>query len=316
MLRISTSENSRRRKSGVSPSYYEIHRYWRSTSHFAIVPSKPVCTTTVAGALLRFMSKMELYNGNLIEAWRLADRAYQLQPSNPEDIANLAQTWVMLGEPDEAEKLVLEGLEASEQNMALLGTHMQTLLVQRRYEEAESMLREQMDIYGDEMPDSLRRKFNMQLGLIAMVRGDLLKARGLLVAALPEQDEPTYSGDEIMILTLAALATDEMGDEQTAAEMLEQAERIIKRGRLNGVDNSGIYYSEAVILTMREDYPRAMEKLQEAYNRGFREKWVLDIDGRLEPLRNQPEFIGLMDQITEDISRAKAEIRSLSLASL
>jgi hypothetical protein len=43
---------------------------------------------------------------------------------------------------------------------------------------------------------------------------------------------------------------------------------------------------------------------------------VLDIDGRLEPLRNQPEFIGLMDQITDDISRAKTEIRSLSLAYL
>ena len=188
--------------------------------------------------------------------------------------------------------------------------------MRKRYEEAESLLREQMAEYGEQLPDALKRKFNMQLGLIAMVRGDVPKARGLLVSALPEDDEPTYSGDEIMILTLAALATDEMGDEQAAEEMLEQAERVIKRGRLNGVDNPGIYYSEAVLLTMREDYSRAMEKLQEAYNRGFREKWVLDIDGRLEPLRNQPEFIGLMDQITEDISRAKAEIKSLSLASL
>ena len=266
--------------------------------------------------LLRFMSKMELYNGNLVEGWTLADRAYQLQPGNPEDIANLAQTWVLLGQPDEAEKLVLKGLEASDQNMNLLGTHFLTLIVRKRYEEAESLLREQMAEYGEQLPDALKRKFNMQLGLIAMVRGDVPKARGLLVSALPEDDEPTYSGDEIMILTLAALATDEMGDEQAAEEMLEQAERVIKRGRLNGVDNPGIYYSEAVLLTMREDYSRAMEKLQEAYNRGFREKWVLDIDGRLEPLRNQPEFIGLMDQITEDISRAKAEIKSLSLASL
>ena len=79
--------------------------------------------------LLRFMSKMEIYNGNLVEGWKLANRAYQLQPDNPEDIAALARTWVLLGDPQEAERLVLLGLESSEQNSSLLMTHWMALMV-------------------------------------------------------------------------------------------------------------------------------------------------------------------------------------------
>ena len=99
--------------------------------------------------LLRFMAKMELNNGNLVQGWKLANRAYLLQPDNPEDIAALAATWVLLGDTEEAERLVLKGLENSDQNASLLETHWMTLLVEHRYEEAELLLRDQMAQLGD-----------------------------------------------------------------------------------------------------------------------------------------------------------------------
>ncbi|HSM11429.1 MAG TPA: hypothetical protein VK827_07665 [Lysobacter sp.] len=71
-----------------------------------------------------------------------------------------------------------------------------------------------------------------------------------------------------------------------------------------------------MLLIMRSEPDRALEKLREAYARGFREHWVMEIDSRLEPLRDQPEFIALMDRIRDDLSRAKVEIEALSLAAL
>jgi TolB-like protein/Flp pilus assembly protein TadD len=266
--------------------------------------------------LLRFMSKMEIYNGNLVAGWKLANRAYQLQPNNPEDIATLARTWVLLGDTEEAERLVLLGLESSEQNSALLATYWMTLMVSRRYEEAETFVRELMAELGDGIPDSLKRNFSYQLGLIALARGDYAGARDLLVSAISDEDDPAYSGDEVMIVTMAAWATAELGEVEEAAGMLEKAERKIKRARLNGVDDPNIYYSEAVLFTMRSEPARAIEKLKEAYDRGYREQWVLEIDGRLAALRDNPEFILLMEQIKDDISQARIEIRALPLAAL
>jgi TolB-like protein/Flp pilus assembly protein TadD len=266
--------------------------------------------------LLRFMSKMEIYNGNLVNGWKLANRAYQLQPDNPEDIATLARTWVLLGDPEEAERLVLLGLESSEQNANLLGTYWMTLVVSRRYEEAETLVREMIAQAGDGLPESKKRYFNFQLGMIALMRGDIASARDLLVSAISDEDDPAYSGREVEIVTMAALASQQMGESEEAAGMLERAERKIKRARLNGVDDPNIYYSEAVLLIMSSEPAGAMEKLREAYNRGYREQWVMEIDGRLAPLRDTPEFILLMEQIRDDVSRARTEIRALTLAAL
>ncbi len=266
--------------------------------------------------LLRFMSKMEIHNGNLADGWELANRAYQLAPDNPEDIANLARTWVLLGDTDEAERLVLEGLQSSEQNSNLIGTHWMTLIVARRYEEAERLVREQLASFGEELPAALKRDFDLQLGMIALIRGEFQRAHDLLISAINEEGNAAYSGNQLMVITLAALASEYLGASEQASGLLRDAERLIKRARLNGVDDQNIYYNEAILLTMRSEPARAIAKLREAYNRGFRELWVIDIDGRLEPLRNEPEFNALVEQIKSDINRARVEIRSLSIASL
>jgi TolB-like protein/Flp pilus assembly protein TadD len=266
--------------------------------------------------LLRSLAKMELYNGNLVEGWKLAHRAWLLEPNNPEDIATLARAWLLLGDAGEAERLVLDGLKTSEQNANLLSTHWMTLMVAQRYEEAETLVRQLVQNFGDALPDSLARNFNLQLGMIALVRSDFPEARQLLMAAISEEEGPAYNHDEIMVVTLASLASERAGDAAQANELLGVAERKIQRGRLNGVDEPGIYYNEAVLLAMRSEPERALQKLREAYDHGFRESWVLEIDGRLAPLRNQPEFVALMERIRNDLSQARLEIEALALAGL
>ena len=217
---------------------------------------------------------------------------------------------------EEAERLILHGLESSGQNNTLLSTHWDILMAAHRYEEAEALIRQLQKQFGDALPEALERNFNYQLGMIAMIRGDYPRARQLLLAAISEEDQPTYSGRDVAAVTLASLALERVGNSDEASALLDNAERLIKRGRLNGVDDPGIYYNEAVMLAMRDQPAQAMEKLREAYEHGFREQWVLEIDTRLSPLHDKPEFTSLVERIREDLSEARIEIRSLAVAAL
>ena len=49
---------------------------------------------------------------------------------------------------------------------------------------------------------------------------------------------------------------------------------------------------------------------------GFREGWLMEVDGRLDPLRDTAEFISIKNQIDDEISQALAEVRSLPVALL
>ena len=222
----------------------------------------------------------------------------------------------MLGEVEEAERLLIEGMQAAPNNANLKGAYWMLLVVSKRFEEAERVVHEMRADYGDTAPDMIKRRFDFQLGMLAMIRRDFAAAREHLTSAISEEENPAWSGDEIMILTLASLALDQTGKSEESATLLSDAQRMIRRARLNGVDDPNIYYSEGIVLTLLNEPDAALQKLQQAYEKGFRESWVLDIDGRLDPLRDRPEFLLFKDQINNDVTRGLAEIRSLSLAAL
>jgi len=264
--------------------------------------------------LLRKMALHELKHGNLVEGWRFANRAWLLQPDNPEDIAALAKTWLLLGEAGEAERLIRLGLEKSGQNSNLLGTYWMTLMVLHRFEEAETLVRDLMSEYGDSLPDAMRRSFNFQLGMIAFAREDFPRAYSLFSEAIADEDQRAYSGKEVWGFTMASLVSEIVGKHEEAESRLADAERKVQRARVNGVDGPEIYYTEAVILAMRDQSERALEKLDQAYQRGFRELWTLDIDARLDSLREQPGFIALKNRISDDVNSALTEVKSVTLA--
>ena len=264
--------------------------------------------------LLRAMSGYELKAGNLVEGWNLANRAWRLQPDDPEDISVLAWTWVMLGDIEEAERIIRQGLEKSSQNGKLLRAYWKTLMALHRFEEAETLVRDLMSEYGDSLPDALRRNFNFQLGMIAFVRDDFPRAYSLFSEAIGDEDQLAYSGEDIWGFTMASLVSEIVGKHEEAESRLADAERKVTRARLNGVDNPDIYYTEAVILAMRDQSERALEKLNQAYQRGFRELWTLNIDARLDSLREQPGFIALKNRITDDVNSALTEVNSARLA--
>jgi len=246
----------------------------------------------------------------------LAHRAWQLQPDNPEDISTLARAWLVLGGLDEAEELVQKGLETSGQNANLQNVYWQLLLLTGRLEEAQSLVQNMMAEFGGEVPAGLQSNFDLQLGMIAALKADYQLAYEYFNRAISNEDNPAYSGNEILVFTMASLMSRQAGKPDEAQARLTEAERKVKRARLNGVDDPGIYYTEAIIWTMRDDQEKALQKLNLAYEHGFREQWLLEIDGRLDPLRQQTAFIELKNRLEDELTRALAEVRSNSMALL
>jgi len=264
--------------------------------------------------LLRSLAAQEVAQGQLAEGWKLAHRAYLLEPDNPADIAALAKTWMVLGESGEAEKLLLAGLDKSGQNFNLLDVYWLNLVVSGRFEEAERLVHEMMADAGEEPPIALRQMFNLRLGMIALSRKNLPLAAQFLNSAYREEESQGYDSNEILTLTLASLVSKKLGQDGAAASQLASAERKITRARLNGVDDPEIYYDEATVLAMRGKVPAALKKLQQAYEHGFRDRWLLTLDWRLDSIRDQAPFIDLNARMGRDIDRAMAEIRSTQLA--
>jgi TolB-like protein/Tfp pilus assembly protein PilF len=266
--------------------------------------------------LLRPLAFVELNSGALVESWKLANRSYLLEPENPADIIVLAKTWMVLEQNQEAEQLLTQGLETASDNFNLLSVYWMSLLVTGRLEEAERLTRELMQQVGDNLPQALARAFNVQLGMLALARDDLAAADRHLTLAMGDGEPMGYDTDQMLVITFAAMVSQRLGNQTQAEERLVDAERQVKRARLNGVDDPGLYYTESSIMALRNNVPAAIERLSEAYDRGFREHWLLELDWRLDAIRDTEAFIALKARIKDDIDQAVLEIRALNLAAL
>jgi TolB-like protein/Flp pilus assembly protein TadD len=266
--------------------------------------------------LLRTYSSIAFFNGDLVQGWTLARQAYDIDPDSPQVIQMLSKAWLELGNTERAEELLQEAMDIAADNMELKGQYFQLLLLDGRLEEAESMVR---DIFGtdvDGLPENYQRYYHQQMGLIRLVARDLPAALAEFEAAIDPEEDVAFKGDQLFNLTAAAFLHDVVGDPALAQERLAQAERALNRARINGLDNPDIYYNESVIDVLHEDYEGAVQALQAAYDRGWRQTWVLDIDGRLEPLHELPAYIELRQTIEQDIQQARAEIESQAMALL
>ena len=266
--------------------------------------------------LLGTMSGYASAHGDLVEAWEYAQRSYDLEPESPVVIGTMARSWMELGELERAEQLLSAGLELAGDNTDLKVQYYFLMLVTGRLEEAERLVHEQ---YGDsieDLPERFQRFYHFQMGMIRLVKGDLVAARDNLEMAISFSDSLGLDGDQLITLTMASYLNQLLGDAERAAQHLADAERAVRRARINGIDDSGLYYTEVSIFLLRGEKELAIAALQEAYDRGWRQSWLLSLDSRLDPLRNEPEFLEIERQINEDIAKARAEVLAQKMVGL
>jgi len=269
-----------------------------------------------SSTLLRTRSNLASNYGDLVEAWELAKRSFDLDPQSPAVISAMAQAWFNLGDFERMEQVLETGIELAADNTDLKVQYFFLMLLSGRFEEAKHRINEQFGAEVSALPERFQRFYHFQMGLLHLLSENLPVARDELEQALDPDENQVFDGDQNMALLLASYLNDKLGEPEKAETQLQSAERSVRRARLNGIDHSGIYYTEASIYALRGDRERALQALQAAYDRGWRQAWLLDIDGRLESLRNEPAFLAIKRQIEEDVSRARAEVLAEQVVSL
>jgi TolB-like protein/Flp pilus assembly protein TadD len=269
-----------------------------------------------SATLLRIISNHAMRSGDLVDAWRYASQSYYLEPDSPVVIETLAVAWESVGVIDKAERLLLDGLEIASDNFGLRSNYFFLLLKQNRLEKAERLVQEQ---YGDSvegLPEKLQQHYYFQKGMISLVAGDKESARDLIDQAIRDDSDRAWNGDQIFSITLSSALHRDAGNAEFAEQRLVSAERAVRRARINGVDDADIYYTESSIHALRGESAEALDSLQSAYDRGFRGAWMLEMDLRLESLRQEPKFVAIKQQIERDIAQARSEVETFAIAAL
>jgi len=266
--------------------------------------------------LLRLLAGYAIGAGDLVEGWRYANRSYALEPDSPAVIEVLAGAWLSVGVDDEAERLLLEGLELAGDNFGLQNSYFFLLLKQRRLEKAESLLLDKFGSTVNELPEQLQQFYYFQKGMIRLVAGDIDSARELIEQSVSEEADRTLSEAQIMFMTISSALQAAAGNAELAEQRLSIAERAVRRARINGMDDANINYNESSIFALRGNIQPALEKLQVAYERGFRQVWLLELDSRLDSLRQEPQFVALKEQMERDIVQARSQVKSMEIAAL
>ncbi len=266
--------------------------------------------------LLRIISGHAQQNGDLVAAWKYANQSYQLEPESPVVIETLASAWESVGATNQAERLLLEGLEIAADNFGLQSKYFFLLVKQGRLENARRLLSEYFGGSVDELPEQLQQYYYFQNSMISLVAGDKKSAATLIEHALRNDSGGSLGGEQILFMTLSCALQYDIGNRDLAEQRLTGAERALRRARINGMDDANIYYTESGIRALRGQTEAALDSLQGAYERGFRELWLLEMDLRLASLRQESRFLAIKHKIERDIVQARSEVESLTVAVL
>ncbi len=267
-----------------------------------------------SATLLRIISSHAMGSGDLVAAWRYASQSYDLEPDSPVVIETLASAWEGVGVVEQAERLLVDGLEVASDNYGLRKNYFFLLLKQGRLEKAERLLYEHYGDSVDGLPGRFQQSYYFQKGMISLVAGDKDTARNLLEQAIGDESDQSWNGEQVFFMTLSSALQRDAGNADLAEQRLTAAERAVRRARLNGMDDAGIYYTESSIHALRGESGAALDSLQIAYDRGFRGIWMLDMDLRLDSLRQEPQFVAIKQQIERDIAQARLEVESYAVA--
>jgi hypothetical protein len=207
-------------------------------------------------------------------------------------------------------------LEIANDNFSLRKQYFFLLLKQDRLEKAERLVNEQFGDSVEGLPEQMQQYYYFQKGLISLAGGDKDAARSLIEQGISDDSDQAWGGLQLEFMTLSSALQLDVGNSELAEERLANAERVLRRARINGMDNADIYYTESSIQALRGQPGAALVSLQSAYERGFRGVWMLEKDLRLESLHQEPEFVAIKQQIERDIAQARSEVETFSIAAL
>ena len=234
----------------------------------------------------------------------------------------LARTWALLGEPEEAMAWVQRGLIAEPADDSIDRTfwyqlHYAPEMWQGNYVDAIASFEQVTGIREAPVMGSL--SLNCQYGMLLSLAAQYTAAVNVLTGEMTDTEASGYQPCELddpdasSALAWALIQSDKP---ESASPILAAAERRWQErdeaGTLHSSDELYLYALNAVLLGEHGD---ALDRLQRAIDTGWREYYLRHHDPRWNPLRDNPRYQAMMETVKADVDRQRAAIRSAPIVS-
>ena len=220
----------------------------------------------------------------LEEADRASQKALELAPSLAEAHAARGLTLFLMQRPEEAEEAFREASRLDPHLFQARYFHGRACFQSGRMEEAAAEFKEAARLRED-----YQAAFFAAQSLEALGRGE--EAREQLVEALRVVEKHMeLNPDDPRAATIRAVSLCRLGRPEEGLFWGERALQI-------DPEDAGVRYNAACLYSLEGKVEEAIRCLQEAFNRGFRNKEWFEKDPDLDPLRTDPRFQSLIQQI-------------------
>ncbi|MBB5016176.1 tetratricopeptide repeat protein [Rehaibacterium terrae] len=258
----------------------------------AITPDDPL--------LLRSLAQIELNAGRLARALELARRAHAVDARAPASVALLVEVLAALEDFAAAETLARQLPERNPLRPVLL----QSLGLRRGESTVQPALAERAQalLGSGEVLTDRDRDAMLMVALAWMRGGDPAGAAALLRAVV---GEPERVREEAALLDAASVLVRalQLADEPDEAARYDRVLGEVAGPWLAQAGQSAtIEYARALLALHDNDRAGALAQLQRAYDAGFRQRWLLDHDPRLDVLRDAPELARLSRRIGDELA--------------
>ena len=276
----------------------------------SILEVKPNSTS-----VLRTLADWAGNYGRLAEAYHSAQHAVNLEPNEPMALLALAKSWMDLGDFAAAEQVFDKVRSIAADNDAVNSSWFFFLFASGRVDEMRRELTsdELLDANNPQQNQAYRNN-QYRRGLVELLSTNVAESLEYFERSKAAHDEFLPDGDTIALLSMMASAQQRLGLEEAAAENLDIVERLVTRARSSGFNVPEMYYVEAINASLRGETEDGLAKLEQAYEEGFRRLWLVQIDFRLDPLRNNNRFESFVAKLEQALLTERELLEQPSLS--
>jgi TolB-like protein/DNA-binding SARP family transcriptional activator len=258
------------------------------------------------GALLD-LATIHWLQGRLDQALTLARSAAALEPTNGLHSWLVFMTYVRLGDLESADRWYRPLLDVEASPLRRDSREMR----EHVYRAVLSLMRGQrgpvlhhldvLDRLGAENPPVISF-----LSTTALHAGDLEAARGYY-----ERQQAAFPHRWRFYLTGLAYTYRAAGERQRADALLDEALQRAGQALAEGDETAEPHVILAQVHAIRGERDRALQHLEAAHARGWRDYYYARLDPRYETLRGDPRFERLMGTIKADLDGMRARVREV-----
>ena len=255
--------------------------------------------------LLRSLAEVEARSGRLDRALAAIERAYAHDPNAPQNIAEYGDVLASLEAFEESRK-VFAKLPPESRIAARARQIIAIASGERTIDPGLTAMAEQLA--GDAEASADNRETLTAAGLARLVFGDARGSVPILLAASGGSPEAlSQEPSTLEPASLLVIAYRRIGEPENAQPWHEALDAAAQRWFAVAGTGARVELARAMIASMSGDRAAGVEALEAAYAAGFRERWRLRMDPRLEAVRDDPKVRALDARIGEELARIRAK---------